>query len=177
MKTFGKVILPVMLSILPLTKCMEISRVRQPVQVENVVETPLDKMQMELASVAEVVRTGNGELIVRFPEVALFDIGESALRAGAERSLANVAAVLSNFPAYAVIVEGHSDCTGPESYNQWLSEMRSRVVAEFLVNAGLDPNRIQVIGYGESRPLVRGGTPEELQRNRRVELHILPMKP
>jgi outer membrane protein OmpA-like peptidoglycan-associated protein len=80
--------------------------------------------------------------------------------------------VLERYPEYIVIVEGHTDTLGQESYNQWLSERRSRVVADFLVDKGLSPYRIQVVGYGEARPLTEDRTPEGHQQNRRVELHI-----
>jgi outer membrane protein OmpA-like peptidoglycan-associated protein len=71
-------------------------------------------------------------------------------------------------------VEGHTDSTGKENYNQWLSEKRAETVADFLAGRGLDPTRIQIIGYGEMRPVATNETPEGRQQNRRVELHIVP---
>jgi outer membrane protein OmpA-like peptidoglycan-associated protein len=132
------------------------------------------EMHAELRTVAEVERVEEKEFIVRFPQVTLFHINEYSLRAEAELILGKVTVALRKYPGFTVIVEGHTDTTGSEAYNQWLSERRSRIVADFLVRKGLDPNRIQVVGYGECRPLVTNETPEGRQRNRRVEIHIQP---
>lgn len=137
----------------------------------------LAAMQAELNAVAETDRITTEELVIRFPEVALFDVGEYVLRAPAKEDLEGVAKILNRYPEFIVIVEGYTDSNGPEGFNQWLSERRSRVVADFLVNEGLDPYKIQVVGYGETRPLLPNDTPEGRRRNRRVELHIIPMQP
>jgi peptidoglycan-associated lipoprotein len=126
----------------------------------------------DLMRVAQPEVINPEEFIIRFSDVALFDVGEYSLRAEAERILQNVVEVLERYPDYIVIVEGHADTLGEEGYNQWLSERRSRVVADFLVDKGLSPYRIQVVGYGEARPVTTKRSPEGHQQNRRVELHI-----
>ncbi len=144
-----------------------------------VFRTPFDELCSELYSIADVERVGREELIVRFPGIALFGVDEYSLLPEAKRDLEDVAKILSRHPDFIVTIEGHTDNRGRESYNQWLSERRSRVVAGFLVDAGLDPDRIQVVGYGESRPLATNETAEGRQRNRRVEIHIKsqPLQP
>ena len=126
----------------------------------------------ELVNVTETEQKGKEEFVVRFSSLALFDTGEYYLRPGVERMLTDVADVLKKYPAFIIIVEGHTDSQGRESYNQWLSERRSRFVADFLVKEGVDPYRIQVVGYGESRPLVVEHTANDRQQNRRVELYL-----
>lgn len=138
---------------------------------------PVGELYSELNAIADVERRGREELIVRFPGTALFEVDEYSLRPEGKRHLEEVERILRRYPGFTVIVEGHTDTRGRESYNQWLSERRSRLVADFLVNAGLDPDRIQVVGYGESRPLTTNETPEGRQRNRRVELHLKPEHP
>jgi len=132
------------------------------------------RLYTELKRVADVERVDKKELILRFPQGTLFRVDEYALRAEAEHNLENVASILHRYPQFTIIVEGHTDNRGRDSYNQWLSERRSRIVADMLVRKGLDPHRLQVVGYGESRPIATNETPEGRQRNRRVEIHIIP---
>lgn len=70
-----------------------------------------------------------------------------------------------------IIVEGHTDSTGPEWFNLELSQKRADMVKEYLVVVeGIEESRIKAIGYGESRPLYPNDTPENMARNRRVEI-------
>jgi outer membrane protein OmpA-like peptidoglycan-associated protein len=135
-------------------------------------DSPLNKVKSELNVVAMAQAINRKELVVRFPNVVLFRIDEYALRPAAQRNLGDVAEVLKRYPQLTIIVEGHTDSKGRKTYNQWLSEKRSRAVADFLVNNGVDPNRLQVVGYGQSRPVATNETYEGRERNRRVELHI-----
>ncbi len=67
-------------------------------------------------------------------------------------------------------VVGHTDSTGPEAYNQGLSERRAQSAAEYMVEQGLDGSRITVKGMGESAPVADNGTREGRAMNRRVEV-------
>ncbi|MEM9605338.1 MAG: OmpA family protein [Pseudomonadota bacterium] len=71
-----------------------------------------------------------------------------------------------------VLVEGHADHRGKENYNQQLSERRSHTVKQFLVDSGMDADRIESFSYGEFRPVASNETKEGMARNRRVEIHI-----
>jgi outer membrane protein OmpA-like peptidoglycan-associated protein len=134
----------------------------------------LDKQQQELSQVAEVERTSEDTLVVTLREKVLFDTNEYTLKPGAEDNLGRVADVLIKYPDFDIDVEGHTDSTGNENYNQWLSEKRAQAVADFFIRDGIDPMRIHTFGYGETRPVATNETPEGRQQNRRVELHITP---
>jgi outer membrane protein OmpA-like peptidoglycan-associated protein len=71
-----------------------------------------------------------------------------------------------------VRVEGHTDNTGPEAYNQKLSENRARSVVAWLVKHGIAKDRLTSQGFGMPRPLVSNDSPEGRLQNRRVEFHI-----
>lgn len=71
-----------------------------------------------------------------------------------------------------VLVEGHADHRGREQYNQQLSERRSNTVKQFLIDNGLEADRIESFSYGEFRPVASNETKEGMTRNRRVEIHI-----
>jgi len=134
----------------------------------------LDKQQAELSQIAEVQRPSENELVVVLREKILFDLNEYALKLGAEDNLARIADVLVKYPDFTVYVEGHTDGTGSENYNQWLSEKRAAAVTDFLITRAISPVRIQAVGYGEMRPVATNETPQGRQQNRRVELHIEP---
>jgi OOP family OmpA-OmpF porin len=72
-----------------------------------------------------------------------------------------------------VRVEGHTDNVGRAKYNLKLSRKRADSVLKWLVEHGIDSNRLQAEGYGFERPLVDNDTPENRQTNRRVEFHIV----
>jgi outer membrane protein OmpA-like peptidoglycan-associated protein len=80
--------------------------------------------------------------------------------------------VLGRCPTKRVRVDGHTDATGPEAYNQTLSERRAEAVRQYLAGAGLEAGRIASGGFGESRPIASNDTREGRTLNRRVELSL-----
>jgi OOP family OmpA-OmpF porin len=77
---------------------------------------------------------------------------------------------LNKRPNVRVRVEGHTDATGPEAYNQTLSERRAAAVRKVLVDNGVRASRLETVGYGESRPIAGNDTADGRALNRRVEL-------
>ncbi len=83
--------------------------------------------------------------------------------------IAELAAFLRRFEDLQVDVEGHTDSTGPEEYNQGLSERRAQAVVDLLVNEhGIASSRLNPVGFGESRPIASNDTREGRAQNRRV---------
>jgi len=71
------------------------------------------------------------------------------------------------------IIAGHADQRGTDAYNLKLSKERADSVKQYLVNKwGVAPGQIESVGYGKSRPLTTGTTPEDLKKNRRVEIRL-----
>jgi OOP family OmpA-OmpF porin len=68
-------------------------------------------------------------------------------------------------------VDGHTDSIGPEAYNEGLSKRRAESAYRFLVDRGVEADRITVMGLGESDPIAPNSTPEGRAMNRRVDLH------
>ncbi len=102
----------------------------------------------------------------------LFDTGEARLKEGGVRAADQLATFLNEYPERNVLIEGFTDSTGAEDYNQSLSERRAEAVREVLVADGIDPDRIRTIGYGEQFPLASNDTVAGRQQNRRVEVII-----
>jgi outer membrane protein OmpA-like peptidoglycan-associated protein len=71
-----------------------------------------------------------------------------------------------------LLIEGHTDNTGEDAYNQKLSESRAAAVENFLETQGVAASRITTKGYGESQPLDSNDTEAGKQKNRRVEVAI-----
>ncbi len=70
-------------------------------------------------------------------------------------------------------LEGHTDDNGTPEYNMELSKNRVSAVKEFLVSNGIDPNRIELKWFGESKPIADNTTKEGQAKNRRVEMHYI----
>jgi outer membrane protein OmpA-like peptidoglycan-associated protein len=102
----------------------------------------------------------------------LFDVDRAQLKPGAMSTINNLAAFMHDYPDRRVRIEGFTDSTGSDDYNQQLSENRAFAVKDALVQAGVASNRVDVQGYGESNPIASNDTTAGRQLNRRVEILI-----
>jgi OOP family OmpA-OmpF porin len=101
-----------------------------------------------------------------------FAFDSAAISPDSERILDEAVRALNANPGVRVRIEGHTDSTGSEAYNQGLSERRARAVREYLEAKGIDPSRLSTAGYGESRPVASNDTREGRTKNRRVEFIV-----
>ncbi len=114
------------------------------------------------------------EVLFEFDAEVTFAFDSADIRPSAEPELNRAAAILDERNEIILVeVAGHTDSIGPEAYNQGLSERRAQSVADYLVSRGVDRDRMQVEGFGETRPKVSNDTPENRQMNRRVVVTIL----
>ena len=72
-----------------------------------------------------------------------------------------VAGIMEKYGNTDFIIEGHTDTSGPKSFNQKLSEMRANAVKDYLVNKGISEDRLSTVGYGEDRPAESNNTRKE----------------
>jgi len=118
-------------------------------------------------------------VVITLPERVLFDFDRAVVRPGAGPVLDKIAKVLRYHADAPVQVGGHSDSRGAPEYNQRLSERRAEVVAAALADRGIDPDRLDASGFGETRPVAPNqrvdGTddPAGRQRNRRVGVVVV----
>ncbi len=99
-----------------------------------------------------------------------FAFDKAVLRPEALPVLDNIAAEARAQPSLHLYIEGHADRRGPEVYNQGLSERRARAVRDALAKKGVPMNRMQVRGFGETRPLDAAHNLKAYARNRRAEV-------
>jgi OOP family OmpA-OmpF porin len=115
-------------------------------------------------AVAEVVRV---ELDVKF------DFDKAQVKEESYGDIKNLADFMNQYPQTATVVEGHTDSVGTDAYNQKLSERRANAVRDVLVNQySVGAERVNSVGYGESRPVADNASEAGRAVNRRVEAEV-----
>lgn len=127
-------------------------------------------LEQELAAL-KASNTERG-LVMTLQEGVLFEYNKAELKSGAMRSLEPLITFLREHPDRTLLIEGHTDSTGSDSYNLDLSRRRAEVVRDFLASNGISADRIVARGYGESYPVTTNTTEAGRQQNRRVEVVI-----
>jgi outer membrane protein OmpA-like peptidoglycan-associated protein len=132
----------------------------------------MDAQEERLARVpgTTVERVEEDTLLVRFDSDILFGTDSATLGPAALGTVQEVADVLADYPKTAVVVQGHTDSTGPAAHNQDLSERRADSVEGALVAFGVAPRRLMATGYGESLPVASNASERGRQLNRRVAI-------
>lgn len=120
---------------------------------------------------AKVERYGEG-LLITFASGILFDFDSDAVKGDARTNLVELSNSLKKYPNTEVLIIGHTDATGSDSYNQNLSERRARAARSFLISQGIGSDRIRTEGLGESEPVASNDTASGQAQNRRVEVAI-----
>ncbi|OEU49584.1 MAG: hypothetical protein BA872_02810 [Desulfobacterales bacterium C00003060] len=134
----------------------------------------MDSQEQELrvamaANDAASIQRTQDVLTATFKSDIFFDFDSSTLKPGAYAEIGRVSDVLNRYPQTTIRVEGYTDSKGSEAYNQNLSQGRALAVKNALIQRGVDPRRIQAIGYGESQPISSSDA-----MNRRVNIVITP---
>ena len=111
----------------------------------------------------------------------VFNLGSTSLSATGKAVLLKVTELIKNYPGYSVSLEGHTDNipikaerreTFPSNWE--LSAARASAAARFLINQGIDPLRLKVVGYGLSRPIADNDSEQGRAQNRRLEIRFSP---
>jgi outer membrane protein OmpA-like peptidoglycan-associated protein len=102
----------------------------------------------------------------------LFDLDQADLKPAGQQTIGRLAEFMREYENRRVRVEGYTDSTGSDSYNQQLSERRAESVRNALVNQGISSTRVESRGYGEQYPVAGNDNSSGRQQNRRVEIVI-----
>ncbi|MDX1685344.1 MAG: OmpA family protein [Saprospiraceae bacterium] len=106
-------------------------------------------------------------------EYVYFESGSSALEEKSTFELNNLIEQLNKYPEVNIEIAGHTDNTGSTEQNFELSQDRAVAIQSYLINNGVDPERIIAKGYGASQPVESNDTEEGRALNRRIELKVL----
>jgi len=135
----------------------------------QVATTQAQQLQQELAAL-QAKQTDRG-LVLTLGDV-LFETGQADLRAGGLRNIYPLVTFLQKYPERQVMIEGHTDSLGSESYNLELSQRRADAVRDFLIQNAVKSSQITTRGYGKTSPVASNDTAAGRQQNRRVEIII-----
>jgi outer membrane protein OmpA-like peptidoglycan-associated protein len=120
---------------------------------------------------AKVERVGEG-IQVTFDSGILFALNSATVQGPALQNLQTLASSLEKYPGSDLLIVGHTDSLGTDSYNASLSERRAQAAANVLASAGVDRSRLQSLGRGETEPIADNASDAGRQQNRRVEVAI-----
>lgn len=101
-----------------------------------------------------------------------FDQSKYILNDASNDELNKLVTTLVKNPQYKIIIAGHTDNQGDKKLNQLLSQNRARVIANYLIEKGISEERLEVVGYGSSKPIAPNDSEENRMKNRRVEFTI-----
>ena len=140
--------------------------------IGNQMDKQAQRIEEELPG-AQVERVGEG-IQVTFDENSgvTFALNSADLTPEAEGNLDKIAEVFLEFPDTDLMIEGHTDSTGPEDYNMKLSERRAKSVFNYLKSKGVASSRMSMTAFGETAPRYDNETKEGQAKNRRVEIGI-----
>lgn len=102
-----------------------------------------------------------------------FDFDSAVVKPELFPVLDEAVAIIQKHPEKKVIIEGHTCWVGTEDYNEGLSLRRAASVKKYLIEKGIDPERLITKGYGEKRPIGDNSTSEGRRMNRRVEFKVV----
>jgi len=123
-----------------------------------------------------MIRRNGDQIVLVMPSDVTFDVDKSEIQPKFLRVLDDVGRTLNAYPQTTIDIVGHADSSGPDAYNQTLSERRASSVASYLINSDrVLSDRIFVAGQGERQPIASNDTPEGRAQNRRVEIILRPL--
>lgn len=139
--------------------------------IGNKMDKQAKELEESLGNTATVERVGEG-IKLTFNSQLLFDFGKATLKEANKIALRNFAKTLLEYPDTDLLIVGHTDNVGSNSFNQTLSENRAAAVSNYLASLGVASNRLRIKGEGEEQPAFPNDTEENRAQNRRVEIAI-----
>ena len=138
--------------------------------IGNYMDKQAEEIERDLEG-AKVERIGEG-IKITFDSGILFDVNSSALKSEAKVNLQKLAEILKKYDDTDILVEGHTDSTGPAEHNLDLSMRRAQSVANHMTTNQVPSIRFRIMGYGEDQPIASNVTASGRQANRRVDIAI-----
>lgn len=134
------------------------------------------ELRSELVSTGVQVIESDDSIRLVMPGNITFKTDSADINSSFYPVLNSVARVLKKYDNSTVLVSGHTDSTGSAEYNLKLSRERAQSVASYLEGQGIKSSRFEVLGMGSSNPIASNDTANGREKNRRVEIKIIPNK-
>ena len=144
------------------------------VLIGNKMDKQAQEIEQEIPG-ATVERVDDG-IVVTFDEQSgvYFDTEKYNVNAKSQETLNKLARVFSEYPDTNILVVGHTDSSGNDTYNMTLSKNRAEAVTNYLMAKGLSNGRFTTHWFGEEQPMYDNTTAEGRSKNRRVNIAIVP---
>jgi outer membrane protein OmpA-like peptidoglycan-associated protein len=150
--------------------------------VQSFASTGIYRMNLQKGQVYTYTASARGYLVTPLAvgdKITLkniyFEVSKSDLLSASFAELNKLVTMMEDNPLMEIRLEGHTDVVGDPQANLELSQDRVDACETYLVKKGIPSARIQAIGYGDTRPIVKKGTDEERKVNRRVEFVVLKL--
>ncbi|KAA3623513.1 MAG: OmpA family protein [Flavobacterium sp.] len=157
------------------TAMVDLAGYVKPGETYNYVRlTDLDTFSTVPGADVDAVAAIGGALRLNIDSAVLFDTGEYELKGSATSELERLLEAIKEIPEGTIIVEGHTDNVGSPQSNLTLSKNRAQEVADYLIENLSDTYKFTIKGLGETQPVAANDTDENKQKNRRVEILVLP---
>ena len=131
------------------------------------------QLEQQMAGTGVTVKpNANGNIDLVMPGNITFAFDNATLSTSFMPTLNKLASTMNEYNQNTITIAGHTDSVGNPSYNMNLSRDRANSVKNYLVNRGVASNRINVVAYGQTRPIGDNNSEYGRQQNRRVEVTV-----
>jgi len=139
---------------------------------ENTPTNPEELSEDEIKTLQEKLNSIHFDEVLLITDKITFNFGSAEILPSSYPELEKIAEILKQ-KKVRVRIEGHTDDQGDAAFNQQLSEQRAEEIKNYLIGKGLDPERFETVGYGESKPIADNKKEVGRSQNRRVEFLII----
>ncbi len=140
------------------------------------IDDSADRCPNEVGTVANSgcpeIEQEDQETLITAMQAVQFETGKAMLKAESYNILDKIVDIMRRYPSYQLDIGGHTDNVGDSANNKQLSEERARSCYEYLISKGIDEERVNFYGYGETLPIADNSTREGRRLNRRVEFDL-----
>lgn len=126
----------------------------------------------EISRMRSILNSIHTEEVLFISDKINFEVASSKILPESHDELAKIIKIIKEKKA-RVRIEGHTDIQGTASFNQTLSIERAESIRQYMIKHGIDPDQLEIAGYGSSKPIAGNNTPAGRSLNRRVEFIII----